>query len=160
MQISRNTVVTLDYTLTDNDGEVIDSSKGSEPLAYIHGLGHIIPGLENALAGKNIGDSFKVQIAPTDGYGERDEELVQSVARQMFEGVDELEIGMQFRARRGEDVQVFTVAEIEEDTVTIDGNHPLAGVMLNFDVTVVGVREATAEELSHGHAHGPEGHGH
>jgi FKBP-type peptidyl-prolyl cis-trans isomerase SlyD len=101
-----------------------------------------------------------VQITPTEGYGERDEELVQSVARQMFEGVDELEIGMQFRARRGEGVQVFTVAEIEGDQVILDGNHPLAGVMLNFDVTVVGVREATVEELSHGHAHGPDGHGH
>ena len=160
MQIAKNKIVTIDYTLTDDEGVVMDSSKGGEPLAYVHGIGNIIPGLEAALEGKNPGDAFKVTIPPAEAYGERDEELVRVVSRHVFADVDDLEVGMQFQGRSGEHVREFAVAAIDGDDVTIDGNHPLAGVTLNFDVTVVGVRNATAEELSHGHVHGPDGHGH
>lgn len=158
MQISEHKVVTIDYTLTDDEGTVIDSSRGSEPLAYVQGIGNIIPGLESALEGKQPGDTLKVKIAPKDGYGARDEELVQIVNSEMFSNPEELQVGAHFQAHDGEEHRMFTVTAIEGDHVTIDGNHPLAGVTLNFDVTVKDVREATAEELNHGHAHG--GHDH
>jgi len=160
MQVAKNTVVTIDYTLTNNDGEVLDSSKGQEPLAYIHGIGYMIPGLENALEGKSEGDSLKVSIEPRDAYGERDESLVKTVDRALFGGIDKLEPGMQFQAQTPEGVEIVTVTAVNGDEVTVDGNHPLADVTLNFDVRVLGVREATAEELEHGHVHGPGGHQH
>jgi FKBP-type peptidyl-prolyl cis-trans isomerase SlyD len=160
MQISANMVVSIDYTLTDDQGAVIDSSEGREPLAYIQGIGNIIPGLENALEGKAQGDSLKVSIAPEDGYGERSDELTQAVPKQMFEGNDEIQVGMQFQTMTDNGPQVVTVVDIDDENVTVDGNHPLAGENLNFDVTIVDIREATAEELEHGHVHGPEGHDH
>ncbi len=160
MQISANMVVSIDYTLTDDQGAVIDSSEGRGPLAYIQGIGNIIPGLENALEGKAQGDSLKVSIAPQDGYGERNDELTQAVPKQMFEGNDEIQVGMQFQTMTESGPQVVTVVEIDDENVTVDGNHPLAGENLNFDVTIVDIREATAEELEHGHVHGPEGHDH
>ena len=159
MQIAKDTVVAIDYTLTDDAGTVIDSSRGSEPLAYLHGVGQIIPGLERALEGKAAGDAFQVNIAPADGYGERDDQLQQVVNREMFEG-HAVEVGMQFLAHMAGAQHVFTVVGVEGDDVTVDGNHPLAGMALNFDVTVVSVRAATAEELTHGHAHGGDGHEH
>lgn len=160
MQISKNKVVTIDYTLTNNEGKVLDSSQGQDPLAYIHGIGNIIPGLEEALEGKQAGDALTVTVEPEKGYGLRNEELTQTVSRELFQGVEELSVGMQFQADGGHGPQVVTITSIEGDDVTIDGNHPLAGATLNFDVSVVGVRDAEEEELSHGHVHGPGGHNH
>ncbi len=160
MQISANMVVSIDYTLTDDKGEVIDSSEGRGPLAYIQGIGNIIPGLENALEGKAQGDSLKVSIAPEDGYGERSDDLTQAVPKEMFEGAEEMQVGMQFQTMTESGPQVVTVISIDDEHVTVDGNHPLAGENLNFDVTIVDIREASAEELEHGHVHGPEGHDH
>jgi FKBP-type peptidyl-prolyl cis-trans isomerase SlyD len=153
MQISQHKVVTIDYTLTDKDGVVIDTSEGDEPLAFIQGTGGIISGLETALEGHNPGDNLKVTIAPEDAYGERDEDLVQVVKTEIFNNPEQLEVGAQFEARSGDTHRVFTIMEITGNDVKIDGNHPLAGVTLNFDVTVKDVRDATTDELSHGHAH-------
>lgn len=160
MQIANDVVVSIEYTLTDDQGNVIDSSVGGEPLAYLHGAGNIIPGLEDALEGKAVGDSFKVSVTPAEGYGEKDEGLLQVVPRSMFRGVDDIEPGMQFHAQTDHGMQVITVAKVEGDNVTVDGNHPLAGQNLNFDVKVLEVRAATAEELEHGHVHGAGGHHH
>lgn len=160
MQISKHKVVTLDYTLTNDGGEVLDTSKGQEPLAYIHGTGFMIPGLENALEGKAAGNSFSVTVEPKDGYGERDDELVKVVEQAMFGGVDRLEVGMQFQAETDDGIEMVTVTAMEGDKVTVDGNHPLADVTLNFEVQIVGVREASQEELEHGHVHGAGGHDH
>lgn len=160
MQIAANKVVQIHYTLTNNDGEVLDSSEGRGPLAYIHGIGNIIPGLEEALAGRVVGDKFQVTLAPEQAYGLRNDDLVQSVPRDAFQGVKEIQSGMQFQAQSPEGMQMFTVIDVVEDQVVLDGNHPMAGVTLNFDVEVAGIREATAEELDHGHVHGPGGHHH
>jgi FKBP-type peptidyl-prolyl cis-trans isomerase SlyD len=153
--IGSNLVVSMHYTLTDNVGNVLDSSAGREPLTYLHGAGNIIPGLEQALTGKVQGDNVQAKIAPADGYGESRPEMIQIVPRTAFQGVEQVEPGMQFQAQ-GQDgaVQQITVTAVEGDNVTVDGNHPLAGVELNFDVDIVAVREATEEELAHGHAHG------
>ena len=152
--IGNNTVVSIHYHLTNNDGEVLDSSKGTEPLAYLHGAGNIIPGLENALVGKAPGDSLKVTVSPEEGYGEIVPDLVQEVARTAFQGVDQIEVGMVFTAQGADgSAQRIVVKAVDGDMVTVDGNHPLAGQTLNFDVEVVGVRDATAEEIDHGHAH-------
>ncbi len=159
MQIAQNTVVSIDYTLTNDDGDVLDTSSGAEPLIYIHGQGQIISGLESALAGRSTGDSFRVRIAPDDAYGEHDPELVQQARREQFTG--ELpEVGMQVDASGPDGHETLTVVAVEGDVVTLDGNHPLAGVPLTFEVTVVDVRTATSQELAHGHAHGPRGHDH
>lgn len=160
MQIESNKVVNIHYTLTNEEGEILDSSSGQEPLAYIHGIGNIIPGLEKALEGKTVGDRFKVTIAPADGYGERDNDLIQTVPREAFEGVDEILPGMQFQAQSSEGVQLVTVIDVEDDDVILDGNHPMAGITLNFDVEVADIRDATSEELDHGHVHGAGGHHH
>jgi len=160
MKISKQKVVSFDYTLTDNDGEVIDSSEGNEPLAYIHGSGFLIPGLENEMEGKQAGDAFKVTVAPEDAYGVRDDSLVKEVERDMFGDVENLEAGMQFQAETEDGIEVVVVTAVGEDTVTVDGNHPLADVTLNFDVKIVDVRDATAEELDHGPVHGEGGHHH
>ena len=160
MQVARNKVVSIDYTLKDDAGTVLDSSEGNEPLEYLHGVGGLIPGLESALEGRSAGESLQVAVSPADGYGERDDALVQRVPRKQFAGVDDLELGMQFRTSTKQGAHIVTVMEIEEDTVTVDGNHALAGVTLNFAVTIRDIRDATAEELEHGHVHGPGGHQH
>ena len=163
MQISSQKVAIIDYTLTDDQNDVLDSSEGGEPLAYIQGMGDLIPGLENALEGKSAGDEFRVSLQPDQAYGEHDEELVQIVPLEDFDDDDSLQVGMQFRASSGDDDEgemVVTVVDIEGDQVTVDGNHPLAGQTLNFEIKVVEVRDATAEELEHGHAHGQGGHHH
>lgn len=159
MRIAKHTVATIDYTLTDNDKNVIDTSEGGEPLSYIHGTGSIIPGLEDALTGKSPGDALRVSVPPAQGYGERDDSLLKVVPKDRFE-TDDIEVGMQFHTSSDNGHQVITVVDIEGDKITVDGNHPLAGVTLNFDVKVVGVRQATQEELDHGHAHGGDGHAH
>jgi FKBP-type peptidyl-prolyl cis-trans isomerase SlyD len=160
MQIDSQKVVTLNYTLTDNAGNVIDQSNDSS-FAYLHGASNIIPGLENALHGKQAGEEMNVSVSPQEGYGERDGSKTQSVPKTMFPEDSEIEPGMQFHAQ-GPDgsMLVVTVASVGEDTVTVDGNHPLAGVHLNFAVEIVDVRDATQQEIEHGHVHGPGGHHH
>jgi FKBP-type peptidyl-prolyl cis-trans isomerase SlyD len=160
MKIAENAVAVIDYTLKDNEGVVIDSSEGAGPLAYLHGQGNIIPGLENALLGKEAGDEVKASIEPANAYGERHEDMKQDVPKELFGGVDNIEVGMQFQSETDEGPVMVTVVAIGEEMITVDGNHPLAGVHLNFDVTVREVREATAEELEHGHVHGEGGHHH
>jgi FKBP-type peptidyl-prolyl cis-trans isomerase SlyD len=160
MKIAKNTVVTIDYTLTDDDGDVVDTSSGREPLAYLHGTGSIVPGLEAALEGRTSGDAVTVTVSPAEGYGDRDPDLVHVAMRQQFGDVSDIEVGMQFRAGSEDDAMVVTVVAIDGDRVTLDGNHPLAGVTLNFDIRVVGVRAATPSEIEHGHPHGSGGHHH
>lgn len=160
MQIAEKTVVSIHYTLTNAEGETLDSSVGQEPLVYLHGSNNIIAGLEAALVGKAVGDSLKVSVEPTDGYGEMRDELVQEVDRSAFEGVEDIDVGMQFMAQTPWGEQPVTVIKVEGENITLDGNHPLAGQVLNFDVEVVEIRDASAEELDHGHVHGAGGHHH
>ena len=159
MQIAANKAVSIDYTLTNEGGEVIDSSVGGAPLVYLHGAGNIIVGLEKALEGKQAGDELEVTIEPEEAYGDYSVELVAVLNRAMFEGVDELEVGMQFHASAPNGgMQIVTIRDIEGDDVIVDGNHPLAGQRLNFQVKVVNVRDAQPEEIAHGHIHGEGGH--
>jgi FKBP-type peptidyl-prolyl cis-trans isomerase SlyD len=160
MQIAEKKVVGIHYKLTNEAGEVLDSSENAQPLLFIHGIGMLIPGLENALTGKTTGDKMQVTVQPEDGYGVRDQGLVQQVPKAQFDESEEIQVGMQFQVETQEGAIVVTVTEIGDDTVTIDGNHPLAGMVLNFDVSVEEVRDATQEELDHGHVHGPGGHEH
>lgn len=160
MQVQKNKVVAIDYKLTNAKGELIDSSANHGPLLYIQGIGNLIPGLEKELEGKSAGDNIKVTIAPKDGYGERNDSLCQTVPKTQFESTEALEVGMQFEVETEQGELVVAVTKIEGDNVTVDGNHPLAGVELHFDVTVKQVRDASAEELAHGHVHGEGGHHH
>jgi len=160
MQIAKGTVVSINYTLTDDANNVIDSSAGGEPLAYIHGADNIIPGLEKALAGKTAGDRLEVSVSPQEAYGLRDEALAQVIPRDRFESAQDIEIGMQFQTPTSDGVSVVTVTGVDNENVTVDANHPLAGMTLHFSVEVVAVRSATSEELDHGHVHGPGGHHH
>ena len=155
MKVEEHAVVLIHYVLTNDDKEVLDSSEGQEPLAYLHGTGHLIPGLEAQLLGKAAGDQLDVTVQPNDGYGEFNGELVQTVSSDVFDGVDSVEPGMQFQTSNedGSGGETITVISVENDEVTIDGNHPLAGVTLHFAVNIVNVREPTAEELEHGHVH-------
>ena len=160
MKVAENAVVVIDYKLTDNDGEVIDSSEGAGPLAYLHGAGNIIPGLEAALLDKVAGDDVTASIEPVDAYGERQEDMKQEVPKELFGGIDNIEVGMQFQSDTDQGPVMVTVVSIGDEMITVDGNHPLAGVHLNFDVTIREVREASKEELEHGHVHGEGGHHH
>lgn len=160
MQIAPNAVVTLHYTLKDNDGNVIDKSDDGSFL-YLHGAMNIIPGLEDALTGKSAGDELSVSVAPAEGYGEKDPQRIQEVPKEMFENAGEIQVGAQFHAQGPDgNAVVVTVVEVKDDVVVIDGNHALAGMDLNFDVKIVDVREASEEEISHGHVHGEHGHQH
>jgi len=160
VQATQDKVVTIHYTLTDKAGEILDTSAGQDPLSYLHGRGNIIIGLERELEGKKTGEKLRVTIAPQDGYGEIDEALVMQIPRSAFKDIKNLEPGMQFQIKGNEGPRVVTVTEIRETEVTVDGNHPLAGEELTFDVEITGVRDATKEELSHGHVHGAGGHHH
>jgi len=160
MKIAHEKVVSIHYTLTNGEGTVLDSSTGNDPLAYLHGFGNIIPGLENALEGREAGEKLSVTVDPEQGYGSRDERLVQAVPRSAFKGVAELAPGMQFQAQGPEGTRLVVVTQVTQDLVTVDANHPLAGQTLHFEVEISEVREATAEELEHGHVHGPGGHHH
>jgi FKBP-type peptidyl-prolyl cis-trans isomerase SlyD len=160
MQIEKHRVVTLAYTLKDDDDRIIDQSDDGS-FCYLHGANNIIPGLENALNGKVTGDELSVSVPPEEGYGVHDAGKTQAVPREMFPTQEGIEAGMQFHAQGPEgQTLVVTVVKVEEDSVTVDGNHPLAGVRLNFDVKVMDVREATREEIAHGHVHDPNGHHH
>lgn len=160
MNVQKNKVVGIDYKLTDGSGKLIDSSTDHGPLYYIQGTGSLIPGLEAALDGKKAGDNLKVKIDAKDGYGERNDALCQTVPRAQFESTEALELGMQFEVETEQGELVVSVTKIDGDSVTVDGNHPLAGMELHFDVTVKEVREPSAEELAHGHVHGEHGHHH
>ena len=156
MSIGKNKVVQFDYTLTNAEGQVLDTTSDRKPLAYIHGNGFIIPGLEEAMEGKNIEEKFTVNIPPEKAYGPRDDALIQAVPREQFDiAGGEIQAGMQFQAQGPGGVQVITVVKVEDQMVTVDANHPLAGQTLTFDVQVKEIREATEEELQHGHVHLP-----
>lgn len=159
MQIAKHAVVSIHYTLRDDEGTVIDSSSGKDPLLYMQGVGNLIPGMEEGLEGKKKGDKVDIKVSPEKGYGKRLETLIQKVPRASF-GDQEVREGMQFSAETGKGTQVVTVTEVGLENVTVDGNHPLAGVGLNFSVEVLEVRDATKDELEHGHVHGPGGHHH
>ena len=160
--IQKDTVVSMSYNLKNSDGEDLGSADATKPLTFLHGAGQIVPGLENSLKGLTVGDKKEVTIGPKEGYGELNPELKLKVERKQFPADAEIKPGMQFKANTGGDHDhTFTVMEIEDDHVKIDGNHPLAGQTLYFKVEIVSIREATKDELAHGHAHGPDGsHGH
>lgn len=145
MTVEKDKMVSIDYTLKDKDGQIIDTSKNSGPLDYIHGRGYLISGLEKELEGKNPGDTFTTVIPPEEGYGTYDESLVVKVPRDQFDAEVEIQPGMQFQASVG---QIVTVTKVEGDEITIDANHQLAGKTLYFEVTVASVRDATPEELN------------
>lgn len=160
MQISRNSVAAFHYTLTDDQSQVIDSSTGRDPLTYLHGGGQIVPGLEKQLEGRSAGDKFTADVAPEEGYGVHHPELMQEVPRSAFQGVEDIQPGMQFQGRGPQGEINVTVTRVENDKVFIDGNHPLAGKTLHFAIEVTDVRAASEEELAHGHVHGAGGHHH
>jgi len=159
MRISKDKVVSIHYALNDTAGEVLESSEGQAPLEYLHGHGNIIAGLEKALEGKASGDNLKAVILPEDGYGIRDEALVKTLPLSSFQNQDEVVVGAQFQAETSQGPRLATVTKMDDKNITVDLNHPLADQTLSFDIDVVEVREATEEELSHGHVHGPLGHG-
>ncbi len=154
MQISKHKVAAIHYTLRDDAGNVLDSSQGSDPLYYLHGEGHLIPGMEEGLEGKIKGDKTKIDVGPEKGYGLRNPQLIEEVPKKAF-GSQKIEVGMQFETNEGE---LITVTKVGPDSITVDANHPLADQNLHFDVEVLDVRDATADELAHGHVHGPGGH--
>lgn len=159
MSIEKNSAVSIEYTLRSDDGEVIDSSVGDDPLTYLHGHGQIVAGLEREISGKKVGDSFKVKVSPAEGYGEIDPKKSMKVPRKELPKSMDPEVGMQLSAESKDgDVVPVWVTAVDADTVTLDGNHPLAGQNLNFEITIKDVRPATQEELEHGHVHGPGGH--
>lgn len=159
MEIAKNTVVTLKYTVHDTDGNVVDD--GEQPLVYMHGgYDGIFSPIEEALHGKSVGENLKLKLQPEDTFGEYDEEMVMIEERSLFP--DDIQVGMSFErvTDAGDDEMLYRITDIAEDKVVVDGNHPLAGVALVFDITVAEVRTATSEEISHGHVHGPGGHHH
>ncbi len=154
MNIIENSVVEMHYTLTDDQAITIDTSEGKDPLSFIYGSGMIIPGLEKELKDKTDGDKLSVVVQPEEGYGVYNDQLIGEVAKNLFQDDLELQVGMPVQAQNQDgSVQVLTVAEVKEETVVLDGNHPLAGKVLNFEIEIVSVREASAEELEHGHVH-------
>ncbi len=160
MQIEKDKVALIDYTVKTTEGQLVDTSEGNEPLAFLCGFNNIIPGLESALMGKQAGDQVSVEVQPEDAYGQRRDEMVKEVPLTAFQGVEKIEAGMQFQAESPNGPQLIMVTQVDGDMVTVDGNHPLAGIALSFDVTVKEVRAASAEELAHGHIHGVGGHHH
>ena len=160
MKIDNDCVVSLDFELRDKDGELIDATSENEPMLYLHGHQNIPPALENALAGKESGADLDVHLSPAEGFGEYDASLVQEVPREAINGIDELQVGMQFPAETEDGVIMLTVLDIKGETVVLDANHPLAGEDLHFKLSIGEVRKATSEELEHGHAHGAGGHHH
>ncbi len=160
MNVKEKAVVSIDYTLKDDSGEVLDSSENREPLSFLYGQGSIIPGLENALEGKSPGDELAVSVTPEEGYGEYNDELVFAVGKDRFQDPSIIEVGSQVQAQTADgSVQVLTIKGVGDDEVTLDANHPLAGQTLHFEVAIADVREATSEEIDHGHPHnGEDGH--
>ncbi|USD38394.1 MULTISPECIES: peptidylprolyl isomerase [Ferrimonas] len=157
MKIAANTVVTMHYRLRDGDGELIEDSFDGQPMQYMHGTNNLIPGLEAELNDKAAGDKMSVSVAPEQAYGPYQDGLKQEVPMAAFAGVEDIAPGMRFMAETDQGPTPVTVTEVKDDTVVVDGNHPLAGVTLNFDVEVVEVRAATEEEIAHGHLHAEGG---
>jgi FKBP-type peptidyl-prolyl cis-trans isomerase SlyD len=160
MEIEENKVVQMHYTLKNDAQEVLDTSEGKDPLTYLHAEGSIIPGLFKAITGKKVGEKVSVVVKPEEGYGDQDTSMVQKVPKEAFKGMDDLSVGIKVQAETDQGIQIATVTDIQEEEVTIDLNHPLAGETLHFDVEITDIREATEEEISHGHVHGPGGHQH
>jgi FKBP-type peptidyl-prolyl cis-trans isomerase SlyD len=160
MQIANDMAVLIHYKVASESGEVLDSSEGDEPLAYIQGQGDIVPGLEQALLGKSAGDRVQVTVEPKLGYGEREDSKIQTVPRDAFESDNDIQPGMRFQAESDDGDVIVTVTKVTSEEITIDANHPLAGQTLNFDVEVISVRRCTDEELAHGHIHSEGGHHH
>jgi FKBP-type peptidyl-prolyl cis-trans isomerase SlyD len=150
LTITENKVVTFEYTLKNENGEIIDSSINNTPITYIHGSGNIIPGLEDELEGKKVGDKFNASINPEDGYGVRHDDLIQKIDKERLSHLPNIEIGMQLQAYDEDGMQILTVIDISDNEVTLDGNHPLAGERLHFDVEITDIREATEEEIEFG----------
>lgn len=155
--IAKDTAVKFNYTLKDDEGNVLDQSPEGQPLAYLHGHSNIIPGLEQQLEGKSAGETINAVVEPADGYGEYQDQAVQTVPRDNFQGVEDIQPGMQFQSEAGGQVMLVTVTDVNDKEVTVDANHPLAGKRLTFDVEIQEVRAATEDELNHGHVHGAGG---
>ncbi|WP_076420322.1 peptidylprolyl isomerase [Colwellia sp. UCD-KL20] len=160
MKITANKVAVIHYAVSNGEDTLIDSSYDHEPLSIIHGTGYLIPGLENALEGHEVGDKFEVTVSPEEGYGERFDDYVQTVPKEMFAEIEDLAVGAQLRATTDDGEQTVIVVDITDSTITVDGNHPLAGIELKFEVEVLEVRDATEDELTHGHVHGEGSGGH
>lgn len=160
MKIENNKVVKMHYAVMDSEETLIDSSYDHKPLEFIHGNGFLIPGLEVALNDKVVGDKFVADVAAVDGYGERQDGFVQTVPQSLFAGIEDLDVGMQLRAQTDDGEQTVIVIGMEDDMITVDGNHPLAGIDLKFEVEILEIRDATEEELEHGHVHVEGGCGH
>ena len=161
MKVEKDKVVLMHYTLKNDAGDVIDSSDGGDPLPFLQGHGNIIPGLESALEGSKVGDKLDVSIKPEDGYGERMKNAIQEIPSSALQGIDEVKVGMQLQSQ-DQDGNAFlvTVSKVEDDKITVDGNHPLAGQILHFSVSIESIRKAETEELSHGHVHADGNHHH
>ena len=161
MKVEKDKVVLMHYTLKNDAGDVIDSSDGGDPLPFLQGHGNIIPGLESALEGSKMGDKLDVSIKPEDGYGERMKNAIQEIPSSALQGIDEVKVGMQLQSQ-DQDGNAFlvTVTKVEDDKITVDGNHPLAGQILHFSVSIESIRKAETEELSHGHVHADGNHHH
>jgi FKBP-type peptidyl-prolyl cis-trans isomerase SlyD len=153
MKITKNSVVVIHYAVSDSEGTLIDSSYDHKPMAVIQGAGYLIPGLEDALIGHEQGDKFEVAVECDQAYGQRHDEYVQTVPKELLQGVEDLTVGTQLRASTDDGEQTVIVIDVNDDEVTVDGNHPLSGIDLSFDVEILEVREATEEELAHGHIH-------
>ena len=160
MKISENKVVVLHYAVSDSEDTLIDSSYDHKPLSIIHGTGYLITGLEDALVDHVVGDKFEVAVSAENAYGDRHDEYVQTVPKSMFDSVEDLAVGSQLRATTDDGEQTVIVIDVTDDEITVDGNHPLAGLDLKFDVDILEVRDATEDELTHGHVHGEGGCGH
>jgi FKBP-type peptidyl-prolyl cis-trans isomerase SlyD len=160
MKVEKNKVVSIHYTLKSDKGELLDTSDGKDPLPYIHGKGQLIPGLEKELEGKEAGAELSLVIPPAEAYGDYNEEQVFVVGKEGFQGEEELTVGLQVQMDTGEGQAIGVVTKIEDENVTLDLNHPLAGTTLHFEVKIVELRDATKEELDHGHSHGEGGHQH
>ncbi len=160
MKIAKNNVVVMHYAVSDSEGTLIDSSYEDKPMAIIQGTGYLIPGLDEALIDHKPGDKFEVSVACEDAYGERHDDYVQTVPREVLAGVEDLSLGTQLRATTDDGEQTVIVIDVQDDEITVDGNHPLSGLDLSFDVEIIEVREATADELEHGHVHSEGGCGH
>ncbi len=159
--VQADAVVSIHFKLSLQGGEVVDGSEGGDPWEYLHGHGNIVPGLESQVAGRKIGDQFKVEVAPGEGYGDHDPSQLIQAPRSSFPEDVELEPGMQFETEDEDGgTAMATISAVGDEEITLDLNHPLAGQTLLFEIEIAGIRTATAEELEHGHAHGPEGHQH
>lgn len=161
MNIGKNTVVSANFQLFNREGELIDSSDTNGPLVYLHGAEQLLPALEEALSGHEVGDELSVELTPEQAFGERIEALVDRAPRSNFPGVEHIEPGMRFQTGMEDGSQmVVMVTDVDDQWVTVDGNHELAGMDLRFELKVADVRAASEEEIAHGHVHGPDGHHH